>query len=65
MPNYTIMWPEIFEGLTEQQMDTIMNTLGSHWIDGYRPTKDDVIACIKIMKDETSMPEAMVASISS
>ncbi|WP_336251113.1 hypothetical protein [Stomatohabitans albus] len=64
MPDYATIWSTVFKGRTKDQIDTLMSSLGSHWLEGDRPSKNDIIACVKLTEGDINIDEAMAISYS-
>lgn len=56
-------WPELFEGLTDEQHRAVVNALASGWHEGWTPNREDVGDLSDYVRGTITMEEYQARSL--
>lgn len=58
MPKYNEMWPDLFVGLSDEEVNQYLSDLAVHWLEGFEPTREFIKDDIAVLKGEMTMEES-------
>lgn len=51
------LWPELFVGLSDRQIEAIENACGANWHEGWEPNREDVADLCALVRGEITREE--------